>query len=88
VIRLREHDNLIKTNLILNKKIKKSSDLKKRKEKEKEKKRRRRVFNVDNLARNQLTRSWMLQVKNNLKKKPSSDPKYLMSRTLDLAKLA
>jgi hypothetical protein len=54
--------------------------LKKRKEKEKEKKRkekkRRRsassfnfVFNVDNLARNQLTRSWMLQVKNNLKKK-------------------
>jgi DNA-binding protein H-NS len=73
--------------------------LKKRKEKEKEKEKKRKekkekcfsfnfVFNVDNLARNQLTRSWMLQVKNNLKKKPSSDPKYLMSRTLDLAKLA
>jgi hypothetical protein len=41
---LREHDNLIKTNLILNKKIKKSSDLKKRKEKEKEKKRRSFFF--------------------------------------------
>jgi hypothetical protein len=54
--------------------------LKKRKEKEKEKEKKRKekkekcfsfnfVFNVDNLARNQLTRSWMLQVKNNLKKK-------------------